>query len=157
MESELYKDKLKEVRQEQKEMIKNKDAAICHANWEIDGDRRAGIAATNLYFKQILRSFNNEAEVIINKVRYSNLEASIKRLQRSYDQLNKIYSRNKVEITEEYYDLKFDELYIAYEYEQKKQEEKEELREQKDREKEEKKYKNNFKKKKKSMKIKIMI
>lgn len=138
MESELYKDKLKEVRQEQKEMIKNKDAAICHTNWEIDGDRRAGIAATNSYFKQILRSFNNEAEVIINKVRYSNLEASIKRLQRSYDQLNKIYSRNKVEITEEYYDLKLDELYIAYEYKQKKQEEKEELREQKEREKEEK-------------------
>ncbi|WP_304125095.1 DUF4041 domain-containing protein [Methanosphaera cuniculi] len=138
MESESYKERLKEVREEQKEMIKDKDAAICHTEWIIDGDRRTGIAATNLYFKQILRSFNNEAEVIINKVRYSNLEASIKRLQRSYDQLNKMYSKNLVEITEEYYDLKLDELYIAYEYKQKKQEEKEELKEQREREKEEK-------------------
>ena len=139
MESESYKERLDDVRYEQKQMIKDKTAAICHTEWIIDGDRRAGIAATNLYFKQILRSFNNEAEVIINKVRHSNLEASLKRLQRSYNQLNKIYSKDQVEITEEYYNLKLDELYIAYGYKQKKQEEKEELKEQREREKEEKK------------------
>lgn len=148
MESESYKERLDDIRYEQKQMIKDKTAAICHTEWIIDGDRRAGIAATNLYFKQILRSFNNETEVIINKVRHSNLEASLKRLQRSYNQLNKIYSKNQVEITEEYYNLKLDELYIAYEYKQKKQEEKEELKEQKERENEEKKIQRQLQKEK---------
>ncbi|WP_317334717.1 GIY-YIG nuclease family protein, partial [Streptococcus orisratti] len=55
------------------------------------------------------------------------------------EQLNKMYERNKVQITHSYLDLKIEELRLAAEYELQKQEEKELLREQRAKEKEDKK------------------
>jgi len=49
-------------------------------------------------------------------------------MRRSYDALNKMNSKNAVYISQEYLDLKIQELQLAYEYAQKKQEEKEEQR-----------------------------
>lgn len=139
IDSTSYKERLDDVRKEQKQMIKDKTAAISITTWEIDGDKRKGAAFTNANIKQILRNFNLESEIIINKVKHSNIENSKKRLQKSYDQLNKLYDREYVKITQHFLDLKFDEMYIAFEYEMKKQEEKEILHEEREREREEKK------------------
>lgn len=127
IESESYKERPDNVQYEQKQMIKDKTAAICNVEWKIDEDRRAGIAATNLYFEQTFRSFDNETEVIINKVQPSNLEALLKRLQRSYNQLNKTYLNevysdnfseyiNNNEYPRETFYMDFDEVYIEPNY-----------------------------------------
>lgn len=143
-----YKERLDAVRKEQKQMIKDKTAAIAISEWTIDGDRRKGKAFTNANIKQILRSFNLESEIIIDKVKHSNIEQSEKRLEKSFKQLNKLNERGNVKITQHYFDLKMDELHIAYEYEVKKQEEKEMLREAREREKEEKKVQKELEKEK---------
>ena len=93
---------------------------------------------TNDNIKQILRSFNNECEAAINKVKYNNIHSIEKRIIKSFEQLNKLNSSNRLSISEMYLDLKLSELYLAYEYERKKQDEKEALREQREREREEK-------------------
>lgn len=134
-----YKERLDAVRKQQKQMIKDKTAAIGTTEWTIDGSKSKGKALTNANIKQILRSFNNETEVIINKVKHSNLESSKNRIQKSFDVLNNLYNREHVRLTQGYLNLKFDEMHLAYEYEVKKQEEKEELREAREREREEKK------------------
>ena len=144
-----YKERLDAVRKQQKQMIKDKTAAISTKEWTVDGDKRKGKAMTNANIKQILRSFNNETEVIINKVKHSNLDSSKKRIEKSYTQLNKLYEREHVQLTKSYYNLKIDEMHIAYEYELKKQEEKEELREAREREREEKKLQKELEKEKK--------
>ena len=143
-----YKERLDAVRKQQKQMIKDKTAAIATKEWTVDGDKRKGKAMTNANVKQILRSFNNETEVIINKVKHSNLDSSKNRIERSYTQLNKLYEREHVQLTKSYYNLKIDEMHIAYEYELKKQEEKEELREAREREREEKKLQKELEKEK---------
>lgn len=148
VDSVAYKEKLDSLRKQQKRMIKDKIAAVCNTEWTIDNDRRKGIKFTNLNIKQILRAFNNESEVIINKVKHSNIDSSIKRLERSYNQLNKIFERDQVEINPRYYDLKVQELHLAYEYELKKQEEKEMLREAREREREERKLQKKLEKEK---------
>lgn len=147
--STAYKERLDAVRKQQKQMMKDKTAAIATKEWTVDGDKRKGQAMTNANIKQILRSFNNETEVLINKVKHSNLDNSRKRIEKSFTQLNKLYEREHVQLTKGYLNLKLDEMHIAYEYELKKEEEKEELREAREREREEKKLQKELEREKK--------
>ncbi|MDT2806601.1 DUF4041 domain-containing protein [Vagococcus lutrae] len=133
-----YKEKLKNTRTDQKQMIKNKSAVSYYDNWTVNGSKAKGRKMTNDNIKQILRSFNNECEAAINKVKYNNIHSIEKRIIKSFEQLNKLNSSNRLSISEMYLDLKLSELYLAYEYERKKQDEKEALREQREREREEK-------------------
>lgn len=133
-----YKEKLKNIRTDQKQMIKSKSAVSYYDNGTVNGSKAKGRKMTNDNIKQILRSFNNECEAAINKVKYNNIHSIEKRIIKSFEQLNKLNSSNRLSISEMYLDLKLSELYLAYEYERKKQDEKEALREQREREREEK-------------------
>lgn len=133
-----YKDKLNAIREMQKAMIKSKSAVNYSENWTVDGSKAKGKKMTNDNIKMILRSFNNECEAAINKVKFSNIQSIEKRIQSSFDQHNKLNDSNKVSLRQQFLDLKLQELYLAFEYEQKKEEEKEALREQREKEKEEK-------------------
>lgn len=135
----LYKEKLDEIRKKQKELIKNKMAAVCGTEWTVDNSKQKGKAMTNANIKQILRNFNLDCEMTISKVTLSNRENSIKRLKKSFETLNKLNERNAIKITPQYLDLKLQELDVAIEYELKKQEEKELLREAREQEREERK------------------
>lgn len=135
----LYKEKLDEIRKKQKELVKNKMAAVCEIEWTVDNSKQKGKAFTNANIKQILKNFNLESEIAISKVTYSNRENSIKRIKRAFDTLNKLNERNRVKITPRYLDLKLRELDVAFEYELKRQEEKELLREAREQEREERK------------------
>lgn len=134
-----YKDKLGEIRQKQKEMIKNKSAVNYFENWTVDGSKAKGRKMTNDNIRQIIRSFNNECEAAINKVKFSNIESIRKRIDNSFKQLNRLNESNKVSLSLSFLNLKHEELNLSFEYERKKQEEKEVLREQREREREEKK------------------
>ncbi|MGL5066925.1 MAG: DUF4041 domain-containing protein [Sarcina sp.] len=123
-----YKDKLDRLRQEQKDMIKNKTATDA-TEWTVDGNVAKGRKMTNDNIKQILRSFNLECENAIDKTTFANIESMRKRINTSFDSLNKINTSSKVSIRNEYLDLKLKELYLAYEYQEKKKLEKEEQKE----------------------------
>ena len=144
IDSVSYKERLDTVRKEQKQMIKDKTAATL-----IKRNTDYSDAFLNANIKQILRTFNLETEVTTNKVKHSNIEQSEKRIERSFTQLNNLYKRENVELTQHYLNLKLDELHIAYEYEVKKQEEKELLREAREREREEKKLQKELEREKK--------
>lgn len=126
--SEIYKDRLDVIRAEQKNMILCKTAATCSTNWSVNGSETQGRVMTNQNIKQILRCFNDECEILINKVKFNNISAFIEKMRKSYDALNKMNSKNAVSISQGYLDLKIQELQLAYEYARKKQEEKEEQR-----------------------------
>lgn len=79
--------------------------------------------------KLLLRAFNAECDDAIEHVRYSNLEASEKKIERSRDAISKLGEIMSIRITSDYYQLKLEELYLAFEYQEKKQEEKEEQKE----------------------------
>lgn len=134
-----YKERLDAVRAQQKQMIKDKTAAVGHTEWTMKGSEAKGRAFVNANIKQILRSFNNETTVLISKVKHSNIDNIENRINKTFTSLNNLYKREDVELTRGYLNLKIDELHIAYEYEVKKEEEKEELREAREREREEKK------------------
>ena len=93
----------------------------------------------NQLIKAAIRGFNGEADALLVKVSVSNVEKKIQALKKAFQQLNRMYSRNQIEITIPYLNLKIEELRLAAEFELQKQEEKELLREQRAKEREDKK------------------
>lgn len=124
--SEEYKNKLDTVREKQKALIKNDSATTGNQNWTVNGSAAEGRKMMNDLKKLLLRSFNNECDYCVDNVTFSNIEASEKRMEKSFETINKLGRVNSVTITPEYKRLKYQELYLAYEYQKKKQEEKEE-------------------------------
>lgn len=135
--SEQYKERLKNIRDLQKTMIRNKSAVEYFDGWTIDGSTAKGRKMTNDNIKQIIRTFNVECESVVEKVKFNNIESIKKRIEKSFNDLNKINETNRVELTREFLDLKIEELNLAYEYQVKKQEEKEEQKQLRERLKEE--------------------
>lgn len=134
-----YKERLKEVRRIEKSLIRNEKAGIIFRPMTLDGSSSKGRSMQKKNIKQLLRSFNGECEAAINKVTKSNIESIEKRINRSFEQLNKLNTPNGVTLTADYLSCKIDEAHIALEFALKKDEEKEILREQREREREEKK------------------
>ena len=124
--SEEYKEKLEEIRSQQKEMIRNKTAATCSTKWTVDGSEAKGRKVTNDNIKMLLRCFNTDCENAIDRVKYNNIESMRARINKSYESLNKLGISNKITISPVYLRLKLDELSLAIEYAIKKQDEKEE-------------------------------
>ncbi|WP_298499395.1 DUF4041 domain-containing protein [uncultured Methanobrevibacter sp.] len=139
MDSTAYKEKLDQIRKQQKQMIKNKTATTDNPRMTLDGNLKKGQAMIRDTIKQILRTFNTECDMVVGKVRRSNYENSKKRIIKSYEQLNKLNNHLGVNIKNPYLNLKLEELQLALDYDLKKEEEKEALREAREREKEEKK------------------
>lgn len=123
-----YKDRLDEIREKQKDMIKNQTAAICNTAWKVQGSEKAGKKMIAENIKQILRNFNIECDLCISKVKFSNYDNSKERILKAFELQNRLNETNDIHIADEYYRLKIKELDLAFEYQRKKQEEKEELR-----------------------------
>ena len=149
--STKYKDKLDSLRIQQKSMIKNGTAGRIINPMLLDNSKSKGKAMQNQLIKAALRGFNGEADALLVKVSVVNVDNKIKALRKVYEQLNKMYSRNLIEITYPYLDLKIEELRLAAEYELQKQEEKELLREQREKEREDKKLQAEIKAKRKQL------
>lgn len=131
--SEQYKAKLEAIRDQQAALVKAGRAATCPTNWTVNGDAKEGARMIRDYTKLIIRSFNNECDASITDVKFSNIEAIEKRIRKAFDALNTLTQRMNIALTQQYLNLKLQELYLCYEYQVKKQQEKEEqkrLREQ---------------------------
>ncbi|WP_226035506.1 DUF4041 domain-containing protein [Aquibacillus saliphilus] len=149
--SEQYKEKLDEIRDKQKEMVKNKTATDHLDEWILEGSKQKGKVMNNNNIKLTLRSFNNECDAAISNVKFNNINAMEKRVKKAFDQLNKTNKNNRIEIKTEYLSLKIDELYLAFEYAQKKEEEKEEQRQIREQMREEKKVQQEIEKQRKKL------
>ena len=149
--STKYKDRLDILRMEQKSMTKNGTAGRIVSPMLLDNSKSKGRAMQNQLIKAALRGLNGEADALLVKVSVVNIDNKIKALRKAFEQLNKMYSRNLIEITYQYLELKIEELRLAAEYELKKQEEKELLREQREKEREDKKLQAEIKAKRKQL------
>ena len=72
--SEKYKKELEYIIGLQKEMIKEKSAAICSTTWTIDGSTIKGRSFVDNNIQLILRAFNGDCNAIMAKVRWDNYE-----------------------------------------------------------------------------------
>lgn len=125
MSAAAYKSRLLQIRAEQKEMVKAKTAVNGSTSWTVDGSQAKGSKMVSDMQKLLLRAFNSECDDVIEHVKYSNIESSEKRITSSRDAISKLGDIMHISISPKYYKLKIEELYLAFEYQLKKQEEKE--------------------------------
>lgn len=134
-----YKAELDDLRLQQKQLVKDGRAGVITSPLAFNNSVKKGEAIQKQLIKAAIRGFNGESDALLTKVTPGNLENKKKALQKAFEQLNKIYERNFVKLTNQYLELKAKELQLAVEYDLQKQEEKELLREQRAQEKEDRK------------------
>jgi predicted nucleic acid-binding Zn-ribbon protein len=132
-----YKERLDRVRLSQKALIKSGGAASGNLDWEVNGKKSEGKKLVGDMMKLLIRSFNNECDYCVDNVKFDNVELGESRIRKSFEACNKLGRVMTVALTGGFLSLKLEELYLAYEFQIKKQEEKEmakkareELREQ---------------------------
>lgn len=139
MRADEYKARLLEIRANQKDMIKSKTAVTGSTSWTVNNSAAKGKKMVSDMQKLLLRAFNAECDDIVEHVKFNNLETSEKRITTSKDAISKLGDMMGISITPQYYRLKIEELYLAFEYQQKKQQEKEAQKEERARMREEEK------------------
>lgn len=137
MRADEYKARLLEIRANQKDMIKSKTAVTGSSSWTVNNSAAKGKKMVSDMQKLLLRAFNAECDDIVEHVKFNNLETSEKRITTSKDAISKLGDMMGISITPQYYRLKIEELYLAFEYQQKKQQEKEAQKEERARMREE--------------------
>lgn len=135
--SDEYKERLKKIRTEQKELIKSSVAASGNTNWTVNNSKAQGKKMVKDTQKLLLRAFNSECDETIGKVKYNNFEASKKKIIKSAEQIQKLGTVLGISVSNEFIDSKIDELYLSFEYQLKKQEEKEAQKEMRAQQREE--------------------
>lgn len=124
-----YKSRLDEIREDQKATARGLSAGVD------DLDLPAG-NLTKAEWKKLrkdalklaLRSFNSESEYCIDNVKFSNMEKMEERIRRSFETCNKLLNATSIFWKDIVLERKLQELYLAHEYQVKRQEEKEAIR-----------------------------
>lgn len=124
--SEVYKTKIREVKDAQKAMVSTKEAVTCDAEWTVEGSKAKGRTMTNRAIRLTARAFNNECDAAIANVTWKNVARMEQRIEKAFESINKLNASNRVSISPGYLKLKLQELRLAYEHRKRKQEEKEE-------------------------------
>ena len=126
--SPSYKTKLDEIREKQKQLIKNQKAIVCTTEWTVSGSKAKGRTMTNKTIKLGLNAFNVQADNAILRVKFNNVMKFEERLEKIKLSIDKLLEPNHCHITKDFFNLKVRELHLAYEYQEKVQQEKEEQR-----------------------------
>jgi len=126
--SERYKIEIQDVKKQQKEMVRSKNAAKCEQEWTVSGSKSEGAKMTKRTIKLMLRAFNNECDASVLKVSWNNVQKMRERVTKAYEAINKLGEPVKIEINPKFLELKLKEIGLAHEYQEKLQAEKEEQR-----------------------------
>lgn len=126
--SKEFNEQLTRIRKKQRIMVKNKEAVVCDANWEINGSLSQGQKLTRDINKLALDSFDDFCDNLIIKLRYSGIEKVKDKIIKKYQKINKLLISFGSEISGKYVDLKFEEANLKCKWLMKKEEEKEEIR-----------------------------
>jgi len=137
--SEAFKQRIREVRDQQKAMVSAKIATLCPTDWAVDGSKSKGQTMINRQMRMSLRAFNNECDAAIANTRWNNIVAMEKRVLAAEKAINRENSSMNLTTYEDYVRLKIEELRLTHEYREQQKAEKEERAEMKRAEREEKK------------------
>lgn len=122
--SNEIKSELSVMQLEEKEIIKNDQAVL------ITSRKKKVIA--NKQAKQLLRAFNAEADYYISSVTMKNVDTFRNRLAKSFENLNKLFEIDGVQLTQKYLKSKLKQLDIIFKYKKQVEVEKELLKAQKE-------------------------
>lgn len=139
MSIEQYKAAIDRIKAKQKQIAKDMNEEAKETTWKVNGSATEGRKMVSDLTKLLLRAFNGDCDEIIRKVKFSNIEASIKAIDKSAQVITKLGKIVGVGIPQSLVDSKKEEAYLSFEFAKFKEAEKEKLRELKEQERERKK------------------
>lgn len=127
--SKEYKERIKALREKQKDVIKKVKEKTKKSCVEIDGNKRAGKSFFNDLVKTCFSGFNSYFDHQFKKLNLTNFYIIEERLENEYEKLQKTFLHLNIELPESYLKIKIQELDAAYKQKLKREEEKEAERE----------------------------
>lgn len=134
-----YKLAIDRIKAKQKQIAKDMNEEAKETTWKVNGSATEGRKMVSDLTKLLLRAFNGDCDEIIRKVKFSNIEASIKAIDKSAQTITKLGRVVGVGIPDSLVESKKEEAYLSFEFAKFKEAEKERLRELKAQEREAKK------------------
>ncbi|MEJ2766992.1 DUF4041 domain-containing protein [Photobacterium sp. MCCC 1A19761] len=121
--STRYAEEIKDIRQQQKDMIKDKTAITFPEKTVISNDKSFNNKILNGQVKLMLTAFNIECDLLIGKVSPSSFGRTLERIEKLANNLEKSAATLECGFDIDYIELKFEECKLQYQYTLKKQEE----------------------------------
>lgn len=129
-----YKDQIAALRSNIRNMAKKDGGAVQGSTeWTVSGSASKGRKMVSEFSRLLLRAYNGEADVLVNKMRPYKLEAAIDQLNKARATISKLGSTMGIQISDSYHGLRIAELSLTSDFLAKKEEEKELEREEKAR------------------------
>ena len=126
--SEKYKQTIEANWRKQKAMLTEKTAAQCSQAWTVNGSTSEGKKQSDKTLSLMLRAFNGDCDAVIAKVKATNYKQMEARIEKAFETINKMGSKQFCEISTEYKTAKLEELRLEVEHAQKLAAEREEQR-----------------------------
>lgn len=104
---------LKDVRQEIKNMVKDKTAVQAKTNFTFNNSSAEGKKFVSRMSRMMLRAYNAEAENAILRVKAGNLQTARERLTKTKDQIEKLGAMIDLRVSYQYHQLRIRELELA--------------------------------------------
>jgi hypothetical protein len=121
-----FVEEIKDVRQQQKDLIRDKNAVTYPATTIFSNDKSLNKKILDGQVKLMLTAFNTECDFLIGKVSPSSFGRTLDRMEKLANILEKSAATLECGFNIEYVELKFEECKLQYQYTLKKQEEMEE-------------------------------
>jgi hypothetical protein len=121
-----FVEEIKDVRQQQKNLIRDKNAVTYPATTIFSNDKSLNKKILDGQVKLMLTAFNTECDFLIGKVSPSSFGRTLERMEKLANILEKSAATLECGFNIEYVELKFEECKLQYQYTLKKQEEMEE-------------------------------
>jgi hypothetical protein len=137
--AELYRERLAELREQIKEMVKAGKAIEASDRFSFNNSLAAGRRMTADFSKLMLRAYNAEADNCVRALRAGALAAATKRLETAAGTIARLGKMMEMRVSPEYHALRITELELTADYLFKQQEEREAAREERERLREERK------------------
>jgi hypothetical protein len=134
-----YKARLDKLEDEYSEMIKAGGAVSTTQKWAVNGSEKDGARMVADLAKLMLRTYNNEVENVIKKLKPHTLDSAIARLEKLRATIAKLGGSMKLAITSGYHALRVQELRLTADFRQKEEDEREQQRAERERFKDEEK------------------
>lgn len=134
-----YKEELKRVQTQLKDLVKQKRAVMATENFTFNNSVSKGRKFVNDFSKVMLRAYNAEAENCVRVLKAGTLSSAEKRLNKAVDVIERLGKMIDMHIAPQYHQLRLRELSLTADYLAKVQEEKEAARAERERLREEEK------------------
>jgi hypothetical protein len=121
-----FVEEIKDVRQQQKDLIRDKNAVTYPATTIFSNDKSLNRRILDSQVKLMLTAFNTECDFLIGKVSPSSFGRTLERIEKLANTLEKSSATLECGFNIEYVELKFEECKLQYQYTLKKQDEMEE-------------------------------